>query len=160
MVGAKTTKVFVLDKFTFSHEFTGLQSYTTYSVSVSGYTGGGEGPYTTPIVASELHCIVSLTFHTHNSAFGAIHLVSTQEKGEGADTSKHVRQKVLFCMYFVIFFICKVLLPYFVVFDSPIRKLLKTSGKYAQKIPRSCPKDSVMFEKVVPFHKICQKVNQ
>ena len=130
MVGAKTTKVFVLDKFTFSYEFTGLQSYTTYSVSVSGYTGGGEGPYTTPIVASELHCIVSQTFHTHNSAFGVIHLVSTQK---GADTSKHVRQKVLFCMYFVIFFICKVLLPYFVIFDSPIKKLLKTSGKMLRK---------------------------
>jgi len=56
VVGAETTKVFVLDKFTFSHEFTGLQSYTTYSVSVSGYTGGGEGPYTTPIVATTCKC--------------------------------------------------------------------------------------------------------
>ena len=53
VVGAETTKVFVLDKFTFFYEFTGLQSYTTYSVSVSGYTGGGEGPYTTPISASK-----------------------------------------------------------------------------------------------------------
>ena len=62
VVGAHTTKEFVLDKFTFSYEFTGLQSYTTYSVSVNGYTGGGEGPDTTPISGSELFCIVSQTF--------------------------------------------------------------------------------------------------
>ena len=53
VVGAQTTKEFSLDKYTFLYKLTGLQSYTTYSVSVSGYTGGGEGPYTTSITASK-----------------------------------------------------------------------------------------------------------
>ena len=52
-VGERITKVIDLDKFTFVYTITGLQSYTTYEVSVSGYTGGGEGPYSKPLEASE-----------------------------------------------------------------------------------------------------------
>ena len=60
VVGALTTKEFVLDKFTFFYKITGLQSYTTYSVSVSGFTGGGEGPFTTPILASKYLDVLDL----------------------------------------------------------------------------------------------------
>ena len=60
VVGAQITKELVLDKYTFYYKLTGLQSYTTYSVSVSGYTAGGEGPYATPISASKSVSIIRL----------------------------------------------------------------------------------------------------
>eukprot|EP00795_Rhopilema_esculentum_P012024 gene12024-2609_t len=55
-VGERITKVIDLDRFTFLYKITGLQSYTTYEVSVSGYTGGGEGPYSKPLEARTCKC--------------------------------------------------------------------------------------------------------
>ena len=72
IVGSLTTKEFVLDKFTFFYKITGLQSYTTYSVSVSGYTGGGEGPFTTPISAGESMEIDVCTVNHNETLFESI----------------------------------------------------------------------------------------
>ena len=51
-VGAPVTKTIILDKYTFRYKIHGLQSYTTYAVSVAGYTAAGDGPYSTPVDSS------------------------------------------------------------------------------------------------------------
>ena len=51
-VGAPVTKIITLDKYTFRYKIHGLQSYTTYAVSVAGYTAAGDGPYSTPVDSS------------------------------------------------------------------------------------------------------------
>ena len=53
VVGAPITKTIDLDKYTFIYKITGLQSYTRYAVSIAGYTGAGDGPYSKPIVSSK-----------------------------------------------------------------------------------------------------------
>ena len=60
VLGAEKAKEISLDKYTFLYKLTGLQSYTTYSVSVSGYTASGEGPYTTPIAACKFNVLIIL----------------------------------------------------------------------------------------------------
>lgn len=63
-VGAPVTKIIILDKYTFRHKIHGLQSYTTYDVSVAGYTAAGDGPYSTPVQSSKLNLISISVFHS------------------------------------------------------------------------------------------------
>ena len=57
-IGAPITKEIKLDKFTFRYKITGLQSYTTYDISVAGYTDAGNGPFNLPIPESMLLFLV------------------------------------------------------------------------------------------------------
>ena len=41
------------DKFTFEYVIAGLQSYSTYEITISGFTNTGEGPRSAPVTAGE-----------------------------------------------------------------------------------------------------------
>ena len=51
LITSSSTKEIILDKYTFRLKITGLTSYTTYTVSVCGFTGAGNGPYSDPVFA-------------------------------------------------------------------------------------------------------------
>ena len=53
VLGESDTKTIDVDKFTFSLKITGLQSFTKYTVTVSGFNQPGEGPQSNPILASK-----------------------------------------------------------------------------------------------------------
>lgn len=56
LVPKGTTNVISTDKFTFFYEIRGLQSYSTYEITISGFTSAGEGPKSEALKAG-MHCI-------------------------------------------------------------------------------------------------------
>ena len=53
VIGDSDTKIIDVDKFTFSRKITGLQSFTKYTVTVSGVNKPGEGPESDILQASK-----------------------------------------------------------------------------------------------------------
>ena len=46
--------VITTDKFTFEYKISGLQSYSSYEITISGYTDAGEGPSSKAVIACKL----------------------------------------------------------------------------------------------------------
>ena len=54
MITDRKTKVISVDKYTFKVKISGLTSYTSYDISICGFTAAGDGPYSHPILAGKI----------------------------------------------------------------------------------------------------------
>ena len=54
------TVLVTTDKFTFQYVIHGLQSYSTYEITISGFTNAGEGPRSAAVMACEF--LLALSF--------------------------------------------------------------------------------------------------
>ncbi|XP_065064502.1 uncharacterized protein LOC135690773 [Rhopilema esculentum] len=67
LVTSSSTKEIILDKYTFRLKITGLTSYTTYAVSVCGFTDAGNGPYSDPVIAETCKCPSNIFLNWYES---------------------------------------------------------------------------------------------
>eukprot|EP00795_Rhopilema_esculentum_P001382 gene1382-15786_t len=68
LVTSSSTKEIILDKYTFRLKITGLTSYTTYVVSVCGFTDAGNGPYSDPVIAETCKCPSKIFVNWHEKS--------------------------------------------------------------------------------------------
>lgn len=51
VITSSSTKEVVVDRFTLKLKLNGLLSYSSYDISICGFTEAGNGPFSTPILA-------------------------------------------------------------------------------------------------------------